>query len=554
VLRAKGPKTWLLVLLTTLSLVAAGCGGEDEEGSTGTTVEKVAVEKGGNLTYAAEQGVRGFNINTSAHEGVALQWIVTNVYPQAFRALPDYSVVPDENLLERAEQTDDDPQTIVYEIKKEAVWSDGTPITAKDFEYRWKTSNGSNPQDTPDTTTGYEDIESVAGSGGDEKTVTVKFKKPFIEWRALFSNLLPAHLMPTIPGGPVEGLANPPTWSGGPFKITNYTEGQSLTLVPNEKWWGPKPNLDSIVVRLGMPGTAVAQALENNEIDMAYPQPQIDIIQQVKALPGIKAEINYGLQYEQLTFNYKNEFLAVKEVRQAIAWGLDRDEIVERTVKQFDDRGTRLDNRIWLTGQPEYEEHGEEYAEQDVDKAKDALEKAGFSEGADGVFTKDGKKLSMRIITTGGNALRESTEQLIQAQLKEVGIDIRIENKPGVDAFGEIDSGNFDIALFAWVGTPFTISSNKSIFAPGGEQNEGGYNNPRIAKLFEEATATVDREESVELTQEIDKVIWEDLATIPLFAKPTLLAYRDTFANFQDNATTEGPLWNAIEIGRKARA
>jgi peptide/nickel transport system substrate-binding protein len=557
VLRRKGPKTWLLAVITALSLVAAACGGDDDAGDEGageTTAEETEVQKGGSLTYASEQQVGGFNINTSKDNKASLQWIVINVYPQAFRALPSFEVVPDENVLDSAEQTKDEPQTIVYKIKKEAVWSDGTPITAKDFEYRWKNSNGTNKDIDIDATTGYEDIESVTGSGSDNKTVTVVFSKPFVDWKALFSNLLPAHIMETTPGGWNEGLANPPTWSGGPFKISTYTKDQSLTLVPNERWWGPKPNLDSIVVRFGIASTNVPQALQNNEIDLAYPQPQIDLVQQVKAIPGIKSELNYGLQYEHIDFNFKNEFLAVKEVRQAIAWGLDRDEIVDRTVKQFDDRGKRLDNRIWLTGQPEYEAHGKEYAKKDVAKAKAALEKAGFTAGADGIYTKGGKKLSLRISTTGGNKLREDTEQLIQAQLKAVGIDIQIANVPGSAVFDEIDAGNFDIALFAWVGTPFPVSATKSQFAMGGGQNYGKYENPKIGELFDQAIATADHDESVKLSQEVDEILWEDVATIPLFAKPTFLPYRDTYGNVRDNATTEGPIWNAPLIGRKAAA
>jgi peptide/nickel transport system substrate-binding protein len=556
VLQRKGPRSWLLVLLVVLSLVAAACGGDDDddgESTTETTAEEVKVEKGGSLTYASEQQLSGFNINTSADGIAALQWVVINVYPQAFRALPDFEVVPDENLLESAEQTEESPQTIVYKIKKAAVWSDGTPISADDFVFRWENSNGSNKDIDIDSTTGYENIESVTGSDGG-KTVTVVFKTPFADWQSLFSNLLPAHIMKTTPGGWNTGLANPPTWSGGPFKISNYTKDQSLTLVPNEKWWGPEPNLDSIVVRFGIASTAVPQALQNKEIDLAYPQPQIDLVKQVQAVPGIKSEINYGLNYEHVDFNFQNEFLAIKEVRQAIAWGLDRDEIVTRTVKQFDDRGKRLDNRIWLTGQPEYEAHGQEYAKKDVAKAKAALEKAGFAAGADGIYTKGGKKLSLRISTTGGNALREQTQQLIQAQLKAVGIDIVIANKPGSSVFKDVEEGNFDIGLYAWVGTPFTVTANKSIFATGGGQNYGKYENDRIGELFDQALRATDREESVKISQEIDKILWTDLATIPLFAKPTFLPYRDTFANVKDNATTEGPLWNAIEVGRKAAA
>lgn len=555
-LQRRGPKSWLAVLLA-LALVGAACGGGDDDdaggGSADTETEEVEVVQGGTLTYASDQQLGGFNPGTSTDNKAALQYVVINVYPQVFRTLPDFRVVLDENWMDSAEQVKDNPQTITYKIKQAAVWSDGTPISAEDFIYAWQSQNGTNKDLDVATTTGYEDIESVTGSDGG-KTVTVVFKKPFADWQSLFINVLPAHIMRTIPGGWNTGLANAPTWSGGPFKIASYNKDQNLTLVPNEKYWGPKPKLDSIVVRFGITAANVPQALENREIDLAYPQPQIDLVEQVKGIPGIKSEINYGLSYEHIDFNYSNEFLATKEVRQAIAFALDRDAIVERTVKQFDARGTRLDNRIWLTGQPEYEAHGREYAKRDLAKATGALEKAGFTKGADGIYTKGGKRLSLRISTTGGNALREQTEQLIQAQLKDAGIDIVIANVPGSAVFDEIAGGNFDIALFAWVGTPFTVSSNKAIFSPGGGSNFGKYDNARVGTLFDQAISTADREESVRLSQEIDTILWTDMPTIPLYAKPTFLPYRDTFGNIRDNATTEGPLWNAPQIGRKAAA
>lgn len=541
-LHRRGPKTRLFVLLAVLSLVAAACG-EDDDSTTDGVVE------GGSITYASDQTLDGFNVNTTTDGSAALQWIMINVFPQAFRALPDFRVVKDDNLLDSAEQTGDDPQTIVYKIKKTAVWSDGIPISADDFVYLWESSNGT-IEENDAVNTGYQDIKSVVGSDGG-KTVTVVFEKPFAEWQMLFSNILPAHIMETASGGWNDGLDNPPTWAGGPFRISSYIKDQSLTLVPNEKWWGPKPNLDSIVVRFGIDAEAVPQALQNNEIDVAYPQPQLDLVEQVEALPGIESEINYGLAYEHLDFNFANPLLAVKEVRQAIAWGIDRDDLVTRTVKQFDDRGTRLDNRIWLTGQPEYAAHGKDYQKADVDKAKAALEKAGFTAGADGIYAKDGKKLSLRIATTGGNALREQTEELIQAQLKEVGIEVTIANTPGSAVFGDFTTGNFDLALFAWIGTPFTVSANSAIFTVGGQQNWSSYENKEVDKLFDQAIRTADRDESVRISQEIDEILWTDLATLPLYAKPTFLPYRGTYANIRDNATTEGPMWNAVEWGKK---
>jgi peptide/nickel transport system substrate-binding protein len=332
-----------------------------------------------------------------------------------------------------------------------------------------------------------------------------------------------------------------------------------VTLVPNEAYWGEKPKLDSIIARFGITADAIPQALENGEIDIAYPQPQIDLVSQIEALaPEVEATTEFGLTFEHIDFNLDNTLLADLAVRQAIAYGLDRAGIVERTVGQFADEAEQLDNRIWLTNQPQYEPHGEEYATQDVEAAQAALEEAGYEAGSDGIYAKDGQRLSFRITTTGGNALREATEQVIQSQLAEVGIEIQIDNSEGAAAFDRFfpESNNradldFDIALFAWVGTPFPSSSAALYQTPEPPgtvgQNEMGYANAEVDSLFAEAAASTDQDVVADLLNQVDEILWEDLPTIPLYQKPTYLPYRSSIQGVVDNPGTAGPLWNANE-------
>jgi peptide/nickel transport system substrate-binding protein len=353
--------------------------------------------------------------------------------------------------------------------------------------------------------------------------------------------------------------ADIPTFSGGPWMLTEYVPEQSVTLVPNESYWGEMPKLDSIVVRFGIEAEAIPQALENGEIDVAYPQPQVDLVSQIEALaPEVEATTQFGTSFEHIDFNLDNPLLGDLAVRQAIALGLDRQGIVDRTIGQFAEEATQLDNRIWLTNQPQYEAHGEEYAEQDVEAAKAALEEAGYTEGGDGIYEKDGQKLSFRISTTGGNALREATEQVIQSQLKEVGIDIVIDNTEGAAVFDRFfpESNSradldFDIALFAWVGTPFPSSSAALYQTPEPPdtvgQNTMGYANPEVDALYEEAAASTDQEVVADKLNQVDELLWEDLPTIPLYQKPTYLPFRSSIQGIQDNPSTYGPLWNADE-------
>jgi len=543
----------LAALLVGLAMVAAACGGggDENESSGGGTAQ---IKDGGTLNYAADQEPTGFNNNTSKDNGTSVYNVVINVYPQPFHAQPDFTVKMDDAFLDSAEQTSDDPQTVVYKIKQDAAWSDGTPLSADDFIYNWKQQNGTIKDNDVATTTGYDQIKSIEGSDNG-KTVTVVFKTPFADWKGLFTGIVPAHYIQKRPGGWNTGLDKDPDKipSGGPFIVKDYTQGQSLTLVRNDKYWGPKAHLDSIVFRFLPESTTQPAALQNNEVDLIYPQPQLDQVTQVKALPDVSSEINFGLSFEHLDFNFKNEHLGDLKVRQAIATGINVQELVDRTVKQFSDKAEPLGNRIWLTGQPQYQDHFGQYGKGDTAGATKLLEDAGYTKGADGIYAKGGKKLSVRFSTTAGNKLRETQGELFQAQMKEIGVEIKIANVDSTKFFGEwLPNGNYDIADFAWVGTPFAISSNRDIYRTGGGSNYGKYANKKVDDLFTQANSETDEAKSAELGNQIDQQITADMATIPLYTKPTFIAYRNTFANIHDNATSEGPFNAAVTWGQKS--
>jgi peptide/nickel transport system substrate-binding protein len=541
-------------LLVGLALVAAACGGGGDEGGS-STAGSGQVKDGGTLNYGADQEPTGFNENTSSDNGTSVLHVTVTLYPRVFHSQPDFTVKLDDQLFESAEQTSTDPQTIVYKIKQDAAWSDGTPLSADDFIYLWKNQNGSIKTNDVATTTGYDRMESVKGSDNG-KTVTVVFKKPFSDWKGLFTGILPSHYVEATKGGWNDGLDKNPEKipSAGPFIVKDYTAGQSLTLVRNDKYAGTKPHLDSIVYRFLPDSTTQPPALQNNEVDFIYPQPQLDLVQQVKALPDVSSETSNGLQFEHFDFNFKNEHLANLKVRQAIATGMNVNEMVDRTVKQFSDKSVPLGNRIWLTGQPQYQDHFlDKYGKGDVAGAQKLLEEAGYVKGADGIYAKDGKKLSVRFSTTAGNKLRETQGELLQAQMKKVGIDIKIANLDSQKLFGDaLPNGNFDITDFAWVGTPFAVSGAQDLYRTGGGGNYGQYSSKKVDDLFDQAVGELDEDKSAELGNQIDQQMTADMATIPLYQKPTYLAVRNTFANIKENATNEGPFYDTPTWGQKA--
>jgi peptide/nickel transport system substrate-binding protein len=543
----------LAALLVGLAMVAAACGGGGDEG--GDAGGEAQIQEGGTLSFASDQEQAGFNPNTAKDNLFALSNIVTNIYPSVYNIHPDFTVQLSSEFMDSAELTSEDPQTVVYKIKQNAAWSDGTPVSADDFIFWWENCNETDKKADCVSTTGYKDIESVTGSDGG-KTVTAVFKNKYADWKGLFSQyIIPAHYTKEQPGGWNTGLDKNPEKipSAGPYIVDSYTPGQSLTLKRNEKYYGTKAHLDTIVFRYLPESTTQPAALQNNEVDMIYGQPQLDQVKIVEAIPDVTSEINFGLQYEHLDFNTKNPLLADVAVRKAFATGLNIQQIVDRTVKQFSDKATLLGNRMFMNGQPEYQDHRGSYGNGDIAGAEKLLTDAGYAKGSDGIFAKGGKKLSFNISTTAGNQLRETQEQLIQAQAKEFGMEIKIKNAEADVLFGEwLPEGNFDISNFAWVGTPFPVSSNQPIFSTDSPQNYGKFSNPKVDELFTQAIAELDPAKAAELANQADQLLWDDMATLPLYQKPQLIGWRNTFTGIGDNLSSQGPFWNAGTWAQKA--
>lgn len=541
----------LVAPVALLALGAAACGGSSSNSGSSNSAKPnttATVKQGGTLTFASEKVPEGFNINTSADVTFDTGLQMDPLAPWAFNNTPGLDVALNTDLLDSAELTNKTPQTVVYKIKQNAVWSDGVPITADDFIYNWKHQNGSDPNDDAATTTGYEDIDNTVGSDNG-KTVTVTFKNTFGDWKALFSTLLPAHYMEKAGGWTKAIKEAPPAVSGGPYVVSQFVKGNSLTLVRNDKYYGKRPALDQIVYRYITDSAAEPQALANNEVQMIYPQPQLDLIDQVKKIQGVKTETNLGLTFEHIDFNFKNSLLADIAVRKAIATGIDRQELLNATVKQFTDKAAVLNNRMFMPSQKGYQDNAGGISKGDIAGAQKLLDAAGYTKGPDGIYAKNGQPLKFRYTVTQGNKLRERTEEIFIAQMKKVGIAVDPVNTTKLGS--TLSSGDFDIIQFGWVGTPFPVSSNQSIYLSTGGQNYGKFVNADVDKLFPQAIREVDPQKANDTANQIDKILFDQMATLPLYQKPTFLAYYDRYANIVDNPTSQGPFYNVQDWGLK---
>lgn len=552
-----------LGLLVAVAVLAGACGGTSgatssylsgQGGSSGTV--PVEVRTGGTISYGLNGTVNGFNVNTAAGDRMATQEVMDQVLPQVFVTDPQFQPELNTELVSSAELVSTSPETIVYKINPDAVWSDGVPIGAADFVYAWQAQSGDpafrdvgGKAYLPASTAGYDDIRSVTGSNGG-KTVTVVFARPFGDWRSLFSDLIPAHIGREVGWDNGFSTFNPKVEvSGGPFEITGYTPGSEVVLSRNPHYWGPPAMLDHLVFKLLSGPTADVAALRDGSIQVLYTQPDNLLYYELEAVPGVSQEVAPGMAFEHLDFNERNGFLAMSAVREAIAEGTDRAAITQAAVGNFEPGAQPDGSHLYVGEQPQYQNDGQAYETASPEAARALLEKAGFTMGPEGYYELDGKELELTITSTSGDYTRLVTEELFQEQMQAIGVKIDISNTSKSELFDSLlPSGNFDIALFAWVDTPY-VSGDEAIYATRGAMNYDAYSDPKVDALFNQAVAELDPSQAAGIYNQVDQLLWKDMATLPLYQVPDDLASVSGYGNIEENGSNMGPPWNAEEWG-----
>ncbi len=578
-MRTRSKRLVGLVAVAAVSVLVIGaCGGGKKEGGGGApssagfgdcdknpdTCNGGPRKAGGEFIYALEQEFTSWNIVSDEGNAFAGSQALSGIVPGVYYVAPSGQIKLNTDLVTSAELTKESPQTVVYKVRPEAVWNDGTPIGLADFDFAWKQNSGKKDHCdgcVPASTSGYELIQSMTGADND-KTITVVFEKPYPEWQALFT-LYPAHVAKakgfdlTTPKG--VGQAHEwfgkevPAWSGGAYLIEKYDKGNSIVEVKNPKWYGKeKPTVDKLVFKFIVQQGGLVPALRNKEILAAGPQPNADLVTQVSQIPGVIYRIGHGYQWEHFDLNLKNKFLADVEVRKAIFTAIDLKAIVEKTYGQFDKQAKPLGSHNFFANDPNYKDvvSSTGQGSGNVAKAKEILTAAGYKIEGGKLLSKNNEPVSLRFRHTKGNQLRAQTAELVQAQLKEIGIDVKVEV---TETLGKtLSSGDFDIMIFAWVGSPFYLGSAEQTWITDGGGNYGKYSNPEVDKLIKEAAQTLDKKKAADLVNQADEIMAKEAYVLPIAQKPTLLFVYSDWSNVRDNASNSGPNYNNHEWGQRA--
>jgi peptide/nickel transport system substrate-binding protein len=545
-LRKRGLLT-VVALVSVSALLVAGPVGA----STGSRVHHQS--SGGTLLIAAEQELATANwISSAAGSSWGIWTLGTQTLPQAFDVTAGGEYTPGGVLAGEPELSPGPPQVVTYHINPAAVWSDGQPITSTDFEYLWKQiTTGKDIYDS----TGYTSIQSIDTS--DPKTAVVTFSEPFAAWKDLFGGfyfLVPSHLLQgkNLNSAMKDGYA----FSGGPWKLAGgkagWKKGKSITLVPNDAYWGTKPTIKKVVFQFIIESAAETQAVKTGQVAAAYPQPQEGILDEFDQNPDLTYKFKPGNEYEGFWINAKAFPLDTQEVRSAVMYATNRQAIVDATLKPGAREGEVLQSFVLPTFPayytPAFADAGYGTTA-DLDKVNAIMTDAGWEKNSSGIWAKGGKEAAFSIQTTAGNEARELSEQLWQSQLQTAGFKLSIDNKSSDILFGvNGPKGKFQVAEYATVGTPDpgvciffcskNIPSKKNGFVG---QNWTRTDNATVDETCAAVDNTLDQTARTTAAKACQDALAADVSSIPLYQKGNIFVW--------DKTKISGPLEVNAQLG-----
>ncbi len=547
---------------------------------------------GGELVWVHEQAPPDLHVDGPANGLSITAWIQQGMLEGLYTVTTTTSFAP-ELLAEEIEVVDngDDTVTLRHTLREGLRWSDGQPLTARDVQHTYELIVDDDQPIGPQQ--GYELIDPDSWSI-DSDTEFSYTTTPFSGYRGLFPRILPAHVLVdaatanealrswrTAEGAPVP--------ASGPLEFGSWEPGRRLTLTRNDDYHGAHPEHPEVTnrkiacvsgVRIDFvpDSTTQIRALRSGEADLIFAPPQPVFAEHLLVDDAVTTVAGPGATFEHWSLNLFDEHLAHADVREALAYAMDKAAVVEALYAPlFGDAlpAAGLGNTYWMPHQSAYVDHAGEagYGRGDVGAAQELLESAGYTLNGDGFFEHPERgQLTLRVGTTGGNELRERQLQILQEQLIEAGFDIRVDNVPGGAYFSERpfhpdaiecsmtqgsagDCTIFDIAQFASAGGAWPGDQNVAYLA-GSAANPHGYASDAFDAKAAECSETVEADAVGDCFNELDRLVTtrdgeDGLVILPLTQRPNVYAYateRFERAAVAVDAHEAGPIVNVVDF------
>ena len=475
----------------------------------------------------------------------------------------------------------EDGKFVTWKLKQDVTWSDGEPFTAEDVVFTYNFI--SNPQVGAISAGTYEVVSSVEAI--DDYTVKVNFKEVNPAWSLVFVGaegmILPQHIYESYNGENArEAPANLKPIGTGAYQVVDFRPGDTIIYEPNPQFRQvDRLGFERIELKGGGDANSAARAvLQTGDADFAYNlQVEAPVLDKLAAAGQGKVVSNYGALMERIVINHSDPnkvapsgerssvefphpFFSDRTVRQAFELAIDRDTIAEQL---YGVTGKATPN--FLVAPPEYASTNTSY-KYDPEQAKQLLDRAGWQDSnGNGTRDKDGVEMQI-LFQTSVNPLRQKTQAVVKQGLQAIGVGVELKSIDPSVHFSSDPSNNDTVEHFyadLQMHTTGNTSPDPAAYMnfmtcaqiPQKANNWSGdnnarYCNPEYDKLWQAATQELDPEKRDQLFIEMNDLLIEDAAVIPLVHRADVMAFGNSITGYEPTAW-DMRTWDIMNWKRK---
>lgn len=434
----------------------------------------------------------------------------------------------------------DDGLSVTFEIRKDVKFHSGKSVDAEAVKSSMERLMEISPFNT-----NIGDVKNIEVLG--EHSFKIEWNEPFAPF---FSNATSSYLSPldvSVLDDDGDGFEKDPSASG-PLKIVDIKRGDSIVYEPFKDYynWGKEgPGFDKVTFRFIPDDETRILEFKKGDINV-LPDVPFQYIEELEEDPDVELirVPNYVLNY--LGWNNKLPIFQDVKVRQAIALAIDREAIINTTFKGAASPVFGPLPKATYGYNEKMEEKAREKYSQNIDEAKKLLADAGWEAGSDGIVTKDGEKFSVELWVNNDPA-NQRAAQIIQNQLKEIGIEINIAVKESAAIIEMTPKGAHEMLLwtYGWLDADVL---NFLLFGEG-KSTRLHYEDPEIYTLLDEAAIEMDTEKRLKIYEEAQELLIEKSPWVPLYVKDNITAVRG-FDNFEIHPIGNDILWPSVEVSK----
>ncbi len=484
-------KRWSALLLAVLMMVSilAGCGSKNGSGEKDTFIVAMRTDF---VTFDPAKATATLN-----QAGLRV------MYDPLVDIDQDGSVIP---AVAESWEVVDNGAAYVFNIRQGIKFHNGDPLTAEDVAFEIQRESDAAARATIN-------VDSVEILGDYQVKVTMK------EPDSLLLKELAMLLIPSKKAVEAAGDSyNEAPVGSGPYSFVSYSPSDMTTFTRFDEYWGDAAKIKNITFRYIPDNTTRALSLETGEVDYIVPMSAEDY-ETIKSNSDCVAVADGGGMQYYLGFNLSNEYLSNKLVRQAISYAVDRSSIASGA---FESTATPAylpvaSNEFGYTTEISYPEFN-------IEKAKELMKQAGMENG-----------FSCNIVTTAGVSAKAC--EILQAALKQINIDLSIQQLEFSAYLDAWITGNFDIMMDGWTNNLLDAHDFfYNVLTTTSDNNVYGYSNEKVDTLVQEAVTAGTDEERQAYYNELYNIIIDECPIVPVVFSGVVYGYRSNVKDLYENA------------------